>query len=92
MIMVPGSIPKMIFDAFCKVQLIFTYNFLLEQKYQINNQLPAGPLALCFIGLEFIQADHSSARPGRTLATDQKQLAAVPILDRFPVDVCELGY
>jgi hypothetical protein len=54
MIIVPGSMPKMIFDDFCKVQLIFTYNFLLEQKYQINNQLPAWATPLCFIGVEFI--------------------------------------
>lgn len=84
--------PKMIFGAFCNGQLIFTYNFLLEQKYQINNQLPAWAAALCFIGLEFIQGDHTSTRPARALATDKKQLEAVSILDRFPINVCELGY
>ena len=51
--------PQMIFGAFCNGQLIFTYNFLLEQKYQINNQLPAWATALCFAGLEFIQTDYS---------------------------------
>jgi hypothetical protein len=63
MIMVPGSIPKMIFDAFCKVQLIFTDKFLLEQKYQINNQLPSRAITLCFTGMEFIQPGNAATRP-----------------------------
>ena len=35
---VPGSIPKIIFDAFCKGLLIFTLNILLEQKYKTSLQ------------------------------------------------------
>jgi hypothetical protein len=92
MIMVPGSMPKMIFDAFCKVQLIFTDKFFLEQKYQINNQLPDWPFALCIACMEFIQPGHSSARPGNALAAGKTKLATVPFLDRFPADVRKLGY
>ena len=84
--------PKMIFDAFCKGQLIFTYNFLLEQKYQIYNQLPAWANALYCIGMEFIQADQSPARPGCALAADQNELAADHFLDRFYFNVCQLGH
>ena len=58
---VPGSMPKMIFDAFCNVQLIFTNNFLLEQKYQINNQLPARAAAVYYIILEPVPSDCSAA-------------------------------
>jgi len=92
MIIVPGSIPKMIFDAFCNVQLIFTNNFLLEQKYQINNQLPAWATALCNFSMEFIQADHTATRPGRAVATDKIKLDAIPVLDCIPAYVCKLGH
>ena len=54
MTIVPGSIPKMIFDAFCKGQLIFINNFLIEQKYQIYYQLSPWAIALYSIGMEFI--------------------------------------
>ena len=92
MIIVPGSIPKMIFDAFCNVQLIFTNNFLLEQKYQINNQLPAWACALCNIGMEFIPADHSATRPGSAVAADKIKLDAIPVLDSIPAHVFKLGH
>lgn len=82
----------MIFDAFCKVQLIFTNKFFLEQKYQINNQLPDRAPALCFTRLEFIQSGHSSARPGNAMATDKKQLAAKRILGRICSDAGQLGF
>jgi hypothetical protein len=45
----------MIFDFFCNGQPIFTYKFLLaEQKYQNNNQLPAGAFALFGTMLQFV--------------------------------------
>ena len=48
MILVLGSIPRMIFWGFARRGLILCANRLLEQKYQINHQLLVGP-ALCII-------------------------------------------
>ena len=39
----------------------FTVNRLLEQKYQINYQLPAGPFAVCVVVMDIIQKNPSSA-------------------------------
>ena len=64
MILVPGSIPRMIFGAFCKEGLILWANRLLEQKYQINHQLLVGPAPLCVIVVEPLQADHAATRTG----------------------------
>lgn len=61
MITVPGSIPNMIFSAVCNVKFNFTVNRLLEQKYQINYQLPAGPFAVCVVVMDIIQKNPSSA-------------------------------
>lgn len=49
--MVPGSMPKMIFDAFCKWGLNFTNKQFLEQKYKINIQLHPWSNALCVGGV-----------------------------------------
>ena len=67
--MVPGSIPRMILDAVCKSGLIFTDILLLEQKYQINHQLPDWPLAVCGAYLEPLPANHSAARFGNSVGT-----------------------
>jgi hypothetical protein len=41
--------------------------------------------------MEFVSPDHQPTRPGTTMGTDQAQLAAGIVLDRFFTDVRELG-
>jgi len=61
---------------------------LLEQKYQINNQLFPGATVVYFFVVEFVQANHSSARSAGKMEPDQKQLAEWIVLDRLPPHVC----
>lgn len=90
--MVPGSIPKMIFDAFCKVKLIFTYNFSLEQKYKNNSQLFLWTFVVRDSVLQFVQTNHQTARFASALVTNQVWLAEYFFLDFVFINVCELGY
>ena len=75
MMIVPGSIPKIIFDAFCKGLLIFTLNILLEQKYKINHQLRIRAIALYYIVLCNIQASCFTIRFIIEMEPAEKQLA-----------------
>jgi len=86
--MVPGSIPNMIFDFFCKGLPIFTYNFLLEQKYQINTQLflRACPI-YCFV-VHFVQTNHTAARFGSKVGSDKSEWPECLFLGSFFVNVC----
>lgn len=81
----------MIFDAFCKVQLIFIDIFLLEQKYQINSQLPVGAAALCIVVMEPLPTDHTAGRSWYKVAGDQDELEAARVLDGFCTYVYQLG-
>lgn len=93
MITVPGSMPKMIFGFLCKCSLFLRDKYCLaEQKYQNNNQLPAGACSVHSALLQSLPADHSSARPGATLGADQIQLAKFTFLDIPVAHVCQLGY
>jgi len=62
---VPGSIPKMIFELFCNVKVIFdalsAKNVSQQQKYQINLQLCYRAFAGCVVVLLSIPAGKGTA-------------------------------
>lgn len=81
MMMVPGSMPKMIFGFLCKCSLFLRDKYCLaEQKYQNNNQLPAGTYPVRSALLQPLPANYSSTRPGTTMGADQIQLAKFTFL------------
>jgi hypothetical protein len=61
MMIVPGSIPKMIFDLFCNAPIFTAKIFPAEQKYQNNSQLPARTITLYCAMLQLVQANYSAA-------------------------------
>src|SRR6185436_8030588 len=100
MMIVPGSMPRMMVDFFCTKLVIFstliiTLTLCIEQKYQNIHQLVSWTVAGGVVVLLFVSPGKSATRPGICMDHDQNSSFwryGMEVLAGDRDGVCQLGH